>query len=47
MVEWIKDPVLSLPWLRSQLQCGFAPLSGKYQVLKMCMIKNEKYTSDF
>ena len=31
VVQWIKDPVLSLPWLRLLLRHEFNPLPGNFQ----------------
>ena len=33
MAQCIKDPALSLLWLRSLLWCGFRPLPGNFHVL--------------
>ena len=33
MVQWIKDPALSLQWLRSLLWCRFDPWPGNFHML--------------
>ena len=34
MVQWVKDPVLSLQWLRSLLWRGFDPWPGNFHLPK-------------
>lgn len=33
MAQWVKDPRLSLLWLRLQLWCGFAPWPRNFHTL--------------
>ena len=34
MVQWVKDPVLSLLWLGSLVWCGFGPWPRNFCVLQ-------------